>query len=33
MFDDFIIQIQSDELAEIVNYNDQFEDPRYQDEE
>ena len=31
--DDFDIQIQSDELAEIVNYNDQFEDPRYQEEE
>ena len=27
--DDFDIQIQSDELAEILNYNDQFEDPRY----
>ena len=25
--DDFDIQIQSDELAEIINYNDQFEDP------
>lgn len=33
MFDDFTTQIQSDELAEIINYNDQFEDPRYQDEE
>ena len=33
MFDDFVTQIQSDELAEIINYNDQFEDPRYQDEE
>ena len=32
-FDDFTTQIQSDELAEIINYNDQFEDPRYQDEE
>ena len=31
--DDFDTQIQSDELAEIINYNDQFEDPRYQDEE
>lgn len=31
--DDFDIQIQSDELAEIINYNDKFEDPRYQDEE
>lgn len=33
MFDDFVTQIQSDELAEIINYNDQFEDLRYQDEE
>lgn len=33
MFDDFVTQIQSDELAEIVNYNDQFEDPRYLYEE
>ena len=29
MFDDFTTQIQSDELAEIINYNDQFDDPRY----
>ena len=29
MFDDFTTQIQSDELAEIVNYNDRFDDPRY----
>ena len=33
MFDDFTTQIQSDELAEILNYNDQFEDPRYLYEE
>ena len=33
MFDDFVIQIQSDELAEIINYNDQFEDSRYLYEE
>lgn len=33
MFDDFVTQIQSDELAEIINYNDQFEDPRYLCEE
>lgn len=33
MFDDFVTQIQSDELAEIINYNDQFEDPRYLYEE
>lgn len=33
MFDDFVTQIQSDELAEIINYNDQFEDPRYLHEE
>lgn len=30
---EFDTQIQSDELAEIINYNDRFEDPRYQDEE
>lgn len=29
MFDDFDTQIQSDELADIINWNDQFEDPRY----
>ena len=29
MFDDFTTQIQSDELAEIINYNDQFDDPRH----
>lgn len=29
MFDDFATQIQSDELAEIINYNDQFDDLRY----
>ena len=33
MFDDFTTQIQSDELAEIQKWNDQFEDPRYEDEE
>lgn len=33
MFDDFVTQIQSDKLAEIINYNDQFEDPRYLYEE
>ena len=33
MYDDFVTQIQSDELAEIINYNDQFEDPRYLYEE
>lgn len=33
MFDDFVTQIQSDELAETINYNDQFEDPRYLYEE
>ena len=33
MFDDFTTQIQSDELAEILNYNDQFEDPCYLYEE
>jgi hypothetical protein len=29
MFDDFDTQIQSDELADVINWNDQFEDPRY----
>lgn len=29
MFDDFDTQIQSDELADVVNWNDQFEDPKY----
>ena len=29
MFDDFDTQIQSDELADVVNCNDQFEDPKY----
>ena len=33
MFDDFDTQIQSDELAEIISWNDQFEDPRYLEEE
>ena len=33
MFDDFTTQIQSDELAEIIGWNDQFEDPRYLEEE
>ena len=33
MFSDFITQIQSDEIAEIINYNDQFEDSRYWEEE
>ena len=33
MFDDFDTQIQSDEIASIINYNDQFEDPRYLYEE
>ena len=33
MFDDFTTQIQSDELAEIINYNDQFDDLRYLYEE
>ena len=33
MFDDFDTQIQSDELAEIIGWNDQFEDSRYFDEE
>lgn len=29
MFDDFDTQIQSDELADVIDWNDQFEDPRY----
>lgn len=29
MFDDFDTQIQSDELADVVNWNDQFEDQKY----
>lgn len=29
MFDDFDTQIQFDEVAEIINWNDRFEDPRY----
>ena len=29
MFDDFDTQIQSDELADVINWNDQFEDPKY----
>jgi hypothetical protein len=29
MINDFDIQIQSDEIAEIINWNDQFEDSRY----
>ena len=29
MFDDFDTQVQVEELEEVVNYNDQFEDPRY----
>lgn len=29
MFDDFDTQIQSDELADVINWNDQFEDLRY----
>ena len=33
MFDDFTIQIQSDELAEIQGWNDAMEDPRYLYEE
>ena len=28
MFDDFTTQIQSDELAEIIGWNDAMEDPR-----
>ena len=33
MFDDFTTQIQSDELAEIIGWNDAMEDPRYLYEE
>lgn len=33
MFDDFTTQIQSDELAAIMGYNDRFDDPRYVYEE
>ena len=33
MFDDFTTEIQSDELAEIQNWNDAMEDPRYLYEE
>ena len=33
MFDDFTTQIQSDELAEIISWNDTMEDPRYLHEE
>ena len=33
MFDDFDTQIQSDELAEIISWNDTMEDPRYLHEE
>lgn len=33
MFSDFITQIQSDEIASTINWNDQFEDPRYLYEE
>ena len=33
MFDDFTTQIQSDELAEIIGWNDAMEDPRYLFEE
>ena len=29
MFNDFDTQIQSDELAEIIGWNDSMEDPRY----
>lgn len=29
MLNDFDTQIQSDEVAAIINWNDQFEDPRY----
>lgn len=29
MFDDFDTQIQSDELADVVNWNDQFKDQKY----
>ena len=33
MFDDFDTQIQSDELVEIIGWNDVMEDPRYLYEE
>ena len=33
MFDDFTTQIQSDELAEIIGWNDAMEDSRYLYEE
>ena len=33
MFNDFDTQIQSDEVAVIINWNDQFEDLRYTYEE
>lgn len=33
MFDDFIMQMQSDELIDTIDYNDLFEDPRYLYEE
>jgi len=33
MFDDFDTMVQSDEIAEIINYNDQFDDTRYVYEE
>lgn len=29
MFDNFDTQIQSDELTDVINWNDRFEDPRY----
>lgn len=33
MLDDFNTTIQSDEIAEVINYNDQFDDMRYAYEE
>jgi hypothetical protein len=33
MLDDFNTTIQSDEIAEVINYNDQFDDIRYVYEE
>ena len=33
MLDDFNTTIQSDEIAEVINYNDQFDDMRYVYEE
>ena len=33
MLDDFTTQIQSDELGEIISWNDTMEDPRYLYEE